>query len=332
MGCWNGTCFVTNTPIHAGEPVEVVFMRSTPHADRASTVVYSYDIWTPYALTVSGIYDDYGSAEDITGPAKDLVLKAFKDNLIEKTEGELKRDLVIREGFDYGALFSAIHEGALETPEYEYSTWQMFRNLHKKMADEGDERIEEEFPETQPTCFISKVLIHKKVYEKVVNQFTLNVYHRLNDEEHEYIDIGLADLLALYDEWRDPEYKESECHRYGSQPVMEMLNSIISLRSWHAYFPKLKDDSIDPMEHLLELRKGNLYPVAKDDYDVFENAVKFGWFCAFVNSGRKLWAPTAGSGSQDQNRDAQVLTAKMILERDEYVQRWEANDWEPVED
>lgn len=71
MGCWNGTCGLSQLPIHAGDPV-IGFLLEGRGARReghngAGGYCYSTDAAAPLFIPIRGKYDDYGAIEEIKG-------------------------------------------------------------------------------------------------------------------------------------------------------------------------------------------------------------------------------------------------------------------------
>ena len=69
MGCWNGTCMISNLPILSGDEIKLVFLHS-PYGrikglNNLSGYVYSTDLLRPAYFPITGRYDDYGGIEDI---------------------------------------------------------------------------------------------------------------------------------------------------------------------------------------------------------------------------------------------------------------------------
>lgn len=94
MGCWNTTCFITNTPIFAGDEVAVFFV--SREGDDPS--LYLEPFW------VYGEYDDYGGFENVHGEYADQVLEIFK-NRVDKSERENLTWDYISEQREYGLTF-----------------------------------------------------------------------------------------------------------------------------------------------------------------------------------------------------------------------------------
>lgn len=67
MGCWNGTCMISNLPIISGEKIKLVLLQSgyNPNVIGHSGYVYSNEVLAPAFLPISGEYNDYGGIENI---------------------------------------------------------------------------------------------------------------------------------------------------------------------------------------------------------------------------------------------------------------------------
>lgn len=83
MGCYNGTCNITNLPIKSGDKVVVIPLVKTKQNSEFN-VCYPTDVFTPYALPLIGEYDEYGSIENIQTPVENknhlLHFKYFFEN------------------------------------------------------------------------------------------------------------------------------------------------------------------------------------------------------------------------------------------------------------
>jgi len=112
MGCWNGTCGLTNLPIIAGDKM-YVFPIAENYSD---SFCYSTAFYRPSVVPFVADYNDYGAGENCTGPALDLLIEGIKGSLVEMEVGENKyHDIEIkREDFDVDKFFEACHEGRLE--------------------------------------------------------------------------------------------------------------------------------------------------------------------------------------------------------------------------
>lgn len=100
MGCWNGTCGVTNLPIRAGDKVMAVLVR-IPYRnklDDMSGACYSTDQAWPVTAGFEGVYNDYGGIEELVdSPVLDEIEKRFN----VEDACEFINDVVERDEFYY---------------------------------------------------------------------------------------------------------------------------------------------------------------------------------------------------------------------------------------
>lgn len=107
MGCWNGTCAVTQLPILAGEKIRLYLLKKTKYVhfhEMGSGVCHSNALFTPYALPLIGVYDDYGSITKIEN-------ETLGENIVSiiNTENKVKFKTIYE-------VLSAVHENHRETP------------------------------------------------------------------------------------------------------------------------------------------------------------------------------------------------------------------------
>ena len=82
MGCWNGTCGLSDIAITDGTKVKFVFIMNKPSMPEASGFCYSSGYADLISFVMEGNYNDYGSIVNIVeGPASELFLEYFRENL-----------------------------------------------------------------------------------------------------------------------------------------------------------------------------------------------------------------------------------------------------------
>ena len=119
MGCWNGTCGITQMPIRAGERVALIFLLENKYADHGgSGFCYSNNQYSPITMPIFGEYNDYGAIEEISRRNKKVVF----DHLIELIDN---KQLIIKgddddnkeKPKDYEELFDIIHDNGLQSED-----------------------------------------------------------------------------------------------------------------------------------------------------------------------------------------------------------------------
>lgn len=90
MGCWNGTCGITQLPILAGDDV-VLFFIGQPKIDESAAggFCYSTGLWAPMSLPFYGKYNDYGMVEGIPEDwHASYFLDLLRQHVVEREQGE----------------------------------------------------------------------------------------------------------------------------------------------------------------------------------------------------------------------------------------------------
>lgn len=113
MGCWNGTCGLTQLPINCGNKVIVFPLKQTSYEDLSSVggaLYYSNDIFTPISIPVIGEYNDYGALENIEDGEKvyEYFVSLIDDGKLTMDLKETARPSNIEE------LITAIKRGAIK--------------------------------------------------------------------------------------------------------------------------------------------------------------------------------------------------------------------------
>lgn len=114
MGCWNGTCALTNLPILAGDPIVLYPLRATlaVEATMGGGYCYSTALAQPLTLPVRGVYNDYGGIENLRGASKEVqaffeaTLDLFVDSEGQPTEhSPSDLESFLNDGIERGDVF-----------------------------------------------------------------------------------------------------------------------------------------------------------------------------------------------------------------------------------
>lgn len=71
MGCWNGTCGISNLPIKSGEKIALFVIERNKYAETNSGgFCYATDQYSPVTIPILGEYNDYGGIENISSNEK----------------------------------------------------------------------------------------------------------------------------------------------------------------------------------------------------------------------------------------------------------------------
>lgn len=113
MGSFDYTCCVSGLPISEGDPVRFLLLTEHPYHKPAEQLRHIRDRWIPRIIPVKAKYNGYGTIEEYqTGPILDIVLDAFKLDLIERGVGDNPyHDVSIRKNMSFEKLLNALWEG-----------------------------------------------------------------------------------------------------------------------------------------------------------------------------------------------------------------------------
>lgn len=130
MGCWNGTCFLTNLPIRCGERVVLIPIVKKNNND--SIFCYHNDLYDFTGYPIRGLYDDYGCIEEIdNNEASKRNFELFKDwlsnkELINTDNNEIKT---------IDELLNAIERGYILNNKLPISFIMMHENVYDSVIN-----------------------------------------------------------------------------------------------------------------------------------------------------------------------------------------------------
>ena len=72
MGCWNGTCMISQLPIMEGDEVVIIPISKVGDVE-ISPCCYSSTFFKPFPIIMYGKYNDYGCAYEVTGDTEQFI-------------------------------------------------------------------------------------------------------------------------------------------------------------------------------------------------------------------------------------------------------------------
>jgi len=114
MGSFTYNCAISGLPVGAGD--DVMFLLLTKNRSYREHAVYMTDWWYPRTFPLKAKYNDYGSVEDVQeGPMKDLWMKGFQLDLMEKGVGDNScHDVAIFKDSTFDQMLDALGEFRIE--------------------------------------------------------------------------------------------------------------------------------------------------------------------------------------------------------------------------
>ena len=304
MGCWNGTCGITNLHIYADEDVVVFPLTHEPEND----LCYSSCFYVPFPLAFYGKYNDYGAAEECYGIGLDLMLEELKRKLVELEQGENEyHDVAVkRDAMDVDLFWTAIHKRRLQVPSFMDST---------------------------PTE-VNMVMVKKSVVDQILKEYTFEGYVRAGSGYGRKT-VTFANLMADADKVLD--YYKKQYEELNSLPDDETDDTLSRLKAIHHKLGLLMMRHTCPEEldgnvawswitapsaslgyssltyyvdhGLLEMCENGQFEEARQ---LLEAHFTVRMVNAFMSATRKHWTPMSGVGSQQADLEPYDLLVDIM--------------------
>lgn len=124
MGCWYGTCMVTNLPIYEGDKIALFILKENASRKQHS-YCYTHGEYALHTLPVFGEYNDYGGIQELDAQT-DAEIKALVSQQLEM--GEL-------------SLEDFINNEILRGNEKEFVAVMMHYGIYKQLIAEISNRV-----------------------------------------------------------------------------------------------------------------------------------------------------------------------------------------------
>ena len=277
MGCWNGTCGISQLPILTGQKVKAFLLLQSEYAKniRGSGVCYPTEYFRPWFFPVTAEYNDYGSIENIqTDWNSEYMLETFRKWLADGTVRILGHDEAevndpgIEKFEKLDDVFDCVERGAL-----------VFKSIGEKLNAERTEMIPSEVE-----LKIGIFMVVEDVFDGIVAESIR--FMSLKENEYYYIRDAKAREKALdainkirQSKTATDEFTTSMCDMYADRFLGEGIEEHYAFKHYKTilYVP----NKITVTEFM-----------AKTD-----EVRHIGTAMAYL---RKLWIPQAGQGSQSE--------------------------------
>lgn len=302
MGCWNGTCMISNLPVIGGEEVKVVFLHSPFDKEELKKSAYCYPngVFHPGNFALTGEYDDYGGVENIEEDTNFKLIELYFQTKYKKikVEGEEK------ETFNLYDILNGIERGSLKV----YTEGDVER---KKMAEGAvnvysksgysSEEVKEQW-ETLANMDVSEkwrssnlnfVMIRKDVWDGIVKEHKTEFWKEDEDRKHP------TDYYQTAQEWaakRFNKFKKSEGIFRKFENPLSMAgyaggNIMFMNQFYGTALEKADDELLDYFQTLFT------------EMTIIES---------FLGSTRKGWMIVSGAGSQSDDWGSYLLLNKIV--------------------
>ena len=320
MGCWNGTCAVSNLHVTAGQKVAVFMLLE--NAENKS-FCYGNAYYDLCPLLFYGEYNDYGAVENCHGFGLPIVLDAIKDRLYEFGTGPNDcHDIAVnKDNFNIEMLFEADHEDRLgiqdakswNTDEYQYRELERMRlekGLTPPQVFELD-RLVNKIKKVDTFRRVTHVIIHGDIFNDIMTKWYIEKY--VGDGKgdtgymNNYTRIYFKDIADSIPEYIAAKKNAHEEIMATGDPKLRMAlmrlsgrgDSPILASRWIRSFDSGESMSfglIHVEEYIREYEE-------KEDWEglagFLKEALTTAWVNSFMSHTRKAWTKQVGMGSQN---------------------------------
>lgn len=335
MGCWNGTCMISNLPINDGDEIKLIFLHQKyGRIDKnpiigQSAYVYSTDLLTPAFLAINGQYNDYGGIE---GVDEDWNYKLIENYLrtkypTVKLEGDIKKDgdytlMDFIEGIERGSFGDSVEvlaEGDKRRKEMAERAMEAYKD-NPEAQESWKEVAEMDVSEQWRPANFSFVMVRKDIWDHICNSKNDSFW---NDED-EVDEKGNTKYYIDARTYCERNFKKEMAA--ADDMVKKFLDRVDESTLTDEEIQEIKDDAAafnklfrGSSGYCSDLKANDEYTKALYNDDIDNDAVFQAWFeMTAINSHlsgtRTGWMIQAGAGSQHDGWEEHKSIAEKIIE------------------
>lgn len=290
MGCWNGTCAISNLHIKSGEDVAVMMLGK---AYNVHDFCYTTSLYHLVPIMFYGQYNDYGAVEKCHGVGVDMVVNALKNNLFEMEQGDNQyHDIPVKkETFNIEQMFEADHENRLGINDPDHFSQETFRRM-------------------------THIMIKQSVLDNLLEHHMNREYLGYDKKSgtSQYRDVYFKDVVNDI-----PEYAKSMMKKFKKDKYITLeahgpkgLKSNLAERFMgYMGVSSMRTVLIRPFTLFNDMLKNGVKE--QELCVIMEDMLKIVWLDTFMSATRKVWSKQSGEGSQRDDYDAYELLANTIL-------------------
>ncbi len=340
MGCFNGTCAVSNLHITSNQDVVVFMLLENKNK---KTFCYTNALYDVSPVPFYGQYNDYGAVEGCEGFGLNLVVEAIRSQLYEFGQGPnpYHDTPVTRADFNIELLFDADHQGRLgveHTSSWDEDEYDL-REMEKIRLEQGLtvsqqfelDRLANKIKKVDTFRAITHVMIHKTVFDNIIQKWYIEQY--VGDSagnkgyENNYIHLYFQDILDSIPEYITDQKKIFEDDKQETNPQLAAMAKVMRRFSGNhdhrhpnlatRWLGSVGRGSESNAFGLIDVQAAINDYVDAADWDGLESFVKEVltgvWISTFMNYNHKLWSKQC-TGGQDRDADGHILLANTIKE------------------
>jgi len=315
MGCWNGTCAISNLPITWNEPVKLVFLQGEYKYFGMSAFYDATDFMAPAFLPIDAIYNDYGSVENVKENWNtEIITKYFKRRYGSQVKHKHNKEELVETTIENVTYL--IERGLSNSVEIleQYTPTDIGpapdQNDMEKYKEWLDKYIDNTKKDKKPLSF---VLVRKDVWDKLVTvmgNYKNGFYHSFHVELDDYgKKLTFKEFLLFELNAKLEKYKES---KNITDPIKRLTFDLIKadLSPFREQYSK---------ENTILANEYHEYFFNNIDNEKLKNQIINDWLeykliNLFMNYTRKAWSLHPGAGSQNTGWNLYAAFSKVINE------------------
>lgn len=265
MGCWNGTCGISQLPIISGNKVKAFLLLQSRHQKeiKGSGTNYAMDYFAPFFLPVTAKYDDYGSICHIE---EDWNTKF----LLEKFQAWQEHDIIVNLG----------DKAEINNPNIDkfQTVKDVFDCVERGALLYGKDNKRK----------IGIFMVVEEVYNTLIthyeSEFTVDRYSSEYEEE------TYSGAYKWFRAMRKNSTKDSleKILNENKLCIGNAISLILGDRGW----------PVPEFEHYYDSIKNPEFGEPEDIIQRFKNVRRLN---SCMRELRKMWIPQTGGGNQDQD-------------------------------
>lgn len=240
MGCWNGTCLISNLPIKAGEKVVAFIIEYASYDQLYSGTCYPWDYARPISLPIYAEYDDYGGIEkfDEDSLAIKHLLHLFNTGDIVKLIDNIERDrqtvISTKVQKEVGVGLVMIHQDIFDklvsTHGSAYDSLTPGVNK-KEIIQDIVNYTDTDYNANFHTNFVFDTYVGITERQHYINMLDFTLQQKSTERVHEFVDSFCKimaierDMSALRKIWLGPSGKGSQSDEYNRHLFLSGLIS-----------------------------------------------------------------------------------------------------------
>lgn len=280
MGCWNGTCAISNLPIIAGEKIKMLFLDAPYGFKELNKSAYCYPngIFHVGAFPIDGEYDDYGSIENVVEDVNYKLIESYfqkkyrKIKVEEKELGKFELTDII-EGIERGSL-QVLSKGDVERKEMAMKAMEVYKD-NPDSQRHWKELAEMDVSEKWRTPSYNVIMVRDDIWSYIIKNHKTEFWRDEEDRKNP------TDYYQTAQEWAEKRFDKYEKRKIK-------LFSFDNPLSMGGYAGG---------NHMFMLETYS--KVLDKNIEYFKNAfTELTIIESFMDATRKGWMPVSGAGSQ----------------------------------